>query len=46
VDGGHWLPLTRPAVVADLIAEFVDAVRVGSIPSVGRDHLADPSPAL
>ncbi|SEK85961.1 alpha/beta fold hydrolase [Streptacidiphilus jiangxiensis] len=46
VDAGHWLPLTRPALVADLIAEFVDAVRVGSIPSVGRDHLVDPSPAL
>ncbi|MEY9876848.1 pimeloyl-ACP methyl ester carboxylesterase [Streptacidiphilus sp. MAP12-33] len=46
VDGGHWLPLTRPAELADMIAEFVDAVRVGSIPSVGRDHLADPSPAL
>ncbi|WP_063771118.1 alpha/beta fold hydrolase [Streptacidiphilus neutrinimicus] len=46
VDAGHWLPLTRPQALSDLITEFVDAVRVGSIPSVGRDHRADPPSAF
>jgi pimeloyl-ACP methyl ester carboxylesterase len=46
VDAGHWLPLTRPRELADMIAEFVDAVRVGSIPSAARDHSAGRSPAL
>ncbi|WP_063774299.1 hypothetical protein [Streptacidiphilus rugosus] len=36
VDAGHWLPLSRPELLAGWIAEFVDAVRVGSIPSVGH----------
>lgn len=46
VDAGHWLPLTDPQATADMITEFVDAVRVGTIPSAGRDHSADRSPAL
>jgi hypothetical protein len=36
VDAGHWLPLTAPEQLAALIAEFFDAVRIGTIPCVGR----------
>ncbi|MEZ0069233.1 pimeloyl-ACP methyl ester carboxylesterase [Streptacidiphilus sp. MAP12-20] len=45
VEAGHWLPLTRPELLAGWIAEFVDAVRVGSIPSVGHAGGAARSPA-
>jgi hypothetical protein len=27
VDGGHWVPVTRPEVVAPLVVEHVDAHR-------------------
>ncbi|MEY9848576.1 pimeloyl-ACP methyl ester carboxylesterase [Streptacidiphilus sp. BW17] len=42
VGPGDRLPLTRPGQVAGWVAEFVDQVRVGSIPSVKRvDHVKE-----
>lgn len=36
VDAGHWLPLTRPAELADWIGGFVDEVRSGGVSASAR----------
>jgi pimeloyl-ACP methyl ester carboxylesterase len=42
VRAGHWLPLTRPDELAELIGGFVDEVRSGLVPSPTRP----PKPAV
>ena len=46
VDAGHWLPLSRPDQLAEWISEFVDAVRDGSVPSVGSTAASAHVPAV